>query len=184
MNDKKSMHPGWIILLLLVLPPVGLVLLGEQHHIKPFFKICIGLCYGLILFLFIQHYQLVPRTMVSETLRHDAEKVQYKMLRIEYPSSLPNGLKEYVQKEDTETWVQVFIEVTNIGKQEIYYISLIDSPVLITKSGSIDPDLSLSHEPFGEISPQETKTGYLVFRLNPDQAPVTFQIASYSANLQ
>ena len=122
--------------------------------------------------------------MIAETLHHDSEKVQYKMLRVEYPSMLPNGLKENVQKEDTETWVQVFIEVTNIGKQKMYYISLIDSPVLITETGSIDPDLSLSYEPFGEISPQEAKTGYLVFRVNPDQAPVTFQIASYSASLR
>ena len=184
MNEKKPLHPGWVVLFLLLLPPVGLILLGEQRDVKPFFKICIGLCYGLILLLMIQHYQLVPKVMISETLQHDAEKVQYKMLHVEYPTSLPNGLREIVQKEDKEIWVQVFIEVTNIGKQKIYYISLIDTPVLITEFGSIDPDLSLSYEPFGEISPQETKIGYLVFRVNPDQTPVTFQIASYSASLR
>lgn len=184
MKETKSLHPGWIVLALLLFPPLGLILLGELKTIKPFFKISIAICYGLFFILLIQNYRLVPRTDTSESFQHETEQVQYQYLRAEYPSSLPNGVKEMVQKDDDETWVQVFLTVTNTGKKKIYYISLLDSPVLVTETGTIDPDLSLSFEPFGEISSQETKTGYLVFRVKSGQMPSTFQIGSYSANLR
>ena len=169
---------------MVLFPPLGLILLGEYREIRPLFKISIGICFGLLFLLLIQNYRLVPKTDTSETVQHESEQVEYQFVRVEYPAELPNGVKEMVQKDDSETWVQVFLKVTNKGKHKIYYVSLLDNPVLITESGTIDPDLSLSYEPFGEISPRETKTGYLVFRIDEEKLPVSFQIASYTANLR
>jgi hypothetical protein len=184
MNEKKQLHPGWVVLSLLLFPPLGLILFGERCEVRLFYKVCIALCYGVFLVLFIQYYQIIPRTPTKQHLQHTSEQIQYAMSKVEYPVILQNGIKEMVRKEEDEKWVQVFFEVTNAGENKMYYISLLDSPVLITKNGRADPDLSLSFEPFGEISPHETKTGYLVFRIAADEVPVTFQIGAYTANLQ
>lgn len=114
----------------------------------------------------------------------NTEKVQYRMTRVEYPFELVNGVKETINRPENEQWIQVFFEVTNEGTNKLYYISLTDNPMVLTDDEAISPDLSLSYEPFGEILPEETKSGYLVFRLPAGKKGITFQIASYTANLQ
>lgn len=184
MEQKKAIHPIWVLFLLFLLPPVGLVLLGEQNTVKPFYKYCIALCYGVLLLILLLHYQITPRTSHENTGLQDNEQVQYRMIRVEYPFELVNGAKETIIKPENEEWIQLFLEVTNTGINNIYYISLTDNPVVLTGEEAISPDLSLSFEPFGEMAPNETKAGYLVFRIPREKKGITFQIASYTASLQ
>jgi len=184
MEQKKANHPIWIIILLFLLPPVGLVLLGEQKTVKSFYKYSISLCYVLLLFIFLLHYQIAPKTNQEKTGMQNTEKVQYKMTRVEYPFELVNGVKETINRPENEQWIHVFLEITNEGSNKLYYISLTDNPIVLTGDEAISPDLSLSFEPFGEILPGEMKSGYLVFRLPASKKGITFQIASYTANLQ
>jgi hypothetical protein len=163
--------------------PVGLVLLGANRKISWLSKILLSLSMAIIILVFFIYFQPIPRKQNQANFSVSADMIQYKINQFYTKTSLINGLQEKVEPKENEIFLCVDIEVTNEGDRKLFYVSLIDNPVVETVINKYYPDLTLSEEPFGDIKPKQTLSGFLVFRIPEDEKPITFKIASLSKKI-
>jgi hypothetical protein len=185
MNNKllKFLHsPFLIVMLVFLLPPLGLILLGNHPRISIIAKISTGLIVGIFLLLFFFQYQWTPKLPSNNT--NKAEQLKYEFIRLEYPEELKNSLDETVKPEGEQNFVKLFFSVENLGEKAIFYASLIDQPRLIGTEESYAPDLTLSKEPFGNLGSKHKAEGYLVFVVPLEATLQSFLIAGQEFALQ
>jgi hypothetical protein len=75
-----------------------------------------------------------------------------------------------------EVFLKVSFNVTNTSEKEFFYVSLLDQPFISNVTGEkILPDATISDDPFGTIQPNETKSGFFLFRV-----PLHFDVQSFT----
>lgn len=183
MEKREDYSAILIVLLCLTVFPIGLVLLGANPKVKLISKIMVSLMYVAILIVFLSYYRVIPKQTNSVSLTGSTEKIEYNIKRFYTKESLINGIMETIKPNEQETFFCVDLEVTNQGDNKVFYVSLIDDPKVETETGVFYPDLTLSKEPFGDIKPGQTLTGYLVFRLPVQEKPLKFKISDLSRNI-
>ncbi len=175
-NLKKLLQfPLTIILLMIFMPPLGLLLLGNHPHIRLGIKVCLGILLSAMLLILIANFQIIPRA--EAPLEHPLEIFSYQFHDLNYAYTTINSLKEPLEAEEGFKFAQLDISVTNHSKRTQFYASLIDQPKLYTEHGSYSPDLTLSRDPFGNLEPQSTTKGYFIFVLPEEEHAVRFLIA-------
>jgi hypothetical protein len=174
--------PILIILLVFLLPPLGLVLLGNHPRLSIVAKISTGLIVSIFLILFFFQYQWSPKLPSNKLSK--IEQLTYEFINIEYSNELNNSLNEPVQAETEHYFVKLFFSVENIGEKTIFYASLIDQPQLIGDQQNYAPDLTLSREPFGNLGSKKKAEGYLVFEVPIKEKLHNFIIADQEFSLQ
>jgi len=66
-----------------------------------------------------------------------------------------------------EVFLKVSFNVTNTSEMEYFYVALLDQPFISNVTGEkILPDATISGDPFGTIQPNETKSGFFIFRVS------------------
>lgn len=175
-NFKKILQfPVIIILLLILMPPLGILLLGNHPNIRLGIKVCLGILLSAMLFILMAHFQIVPRT--ETLLEHPLDFFSYQVHDFYYASTTLNGLDQPLEAEEGFKFAQLDLSVTNQSIKTQFYASLIDQPELYTDHGVYAPDLTLSREPFGNLEPQSTTQGYLIFVLPEEEHAIRFLIA-------
>jgi hypothetical protein len=183
MKNKWYQSPLFIILMCFFCFPVGLVLLGSNDKIKWLSKILLSLTYFVVILVFFMYYQPVPRKKTMSNIPASTENIVYKINRIYTKESLMNGLLETIKPAENEIFLCVDLDVTNTGDKAVFFISLVDDPKIETSLNKYYPDLTLSQDPFGEINPKETLSGFLVFRIPVNEKPVAFKISNLTKSI-
>lgn len=174
--------PFLIVLLVFLLPPLGLILLGNHPRLSIFAKISTGLIVSIFLLLFFFQYQWTAK--IPSNNINKAEKLKYEFIRLEHPEEVKNSLDETIKPEVEQSFIKIFFSVENLGEKPIFYASLIDQPRLIGTEESYAPDLTLSKEPFGNLSSKNKAEGYLVFVVPSEAKLQSFLIADQEFTLQ
>ncbi len=172
---KILCHPVIILILLLILPPLGLVLIGNHPKIKLGTKVCTGFLLGSMLIILLLHFQIAPRTQSGETPPLDI--FTYQFLGFHYSPTALNSFNDTFEAEDGFIFAKVEISVINQSKKEQFYVSLVDQPKLYTDQESYSPDLTLSRDPFGYLDAQSRTKGYFIFIIPKEENAVRFLIA-------
>jgi hypothetical protein len=180
-KDKLIFSPILIILLIFLLPPLGLILLGNHPRLSLFAKISSACIVSIFLLLFFFQYQFTPR-LPADSLKK-TETLQYELISIEYPKELQNSIDKLTEAKQDHHFVQVFFSVENMGEKSIFYASLIDQPQLIGTEETFMPDLTLSREPFGSLGSKKKAEGYLVFVIPIEAKLQRFVIADQEFSL-
>jgi hypothetical protein len=129
------------------------------------------------------YYQPVPRKKAISNFSAATENITYKVNRIYKKDSLVNSISETIKPKTDEIFLCVDIDVTNSGDKTVFYVSLVDDPKIETGTNIYYPDLTLSMDPFGEINPKKTVSGFLVFRIPADEKPTVFKISNLIKNI-
>ena len=151
MEKKDNYSPILTILLCLLVFPVGLVLLGANTKVKMVSKIIIAFVYTLIIVVFFTFYQPIPRKKTLPNLSGSTENIQYTINRFYKKEALINGIHETIKPGEKEIFYCVDIDVTNLGDNKVFFVSLIDDPKVETSSGYFYPDHEYS---YGNEPPQ------------------------------
>lgn len=180
-NELLS-SPTFIIVLVFLLPPLGLILLGNHPRLSIVAKISTGLLVSIFFMLFFFQYQWSPKTPLKQLGK--IEQVSYKYIRTEYSQKIENSLGELSEADIEFHFVKLFYSVENKGEKSIFYASLIDQPQLIGSNQRYSPDLTMSREPFGNIGAKKKAEGYLVFEVPIKEKLHSFMIADHEFSLQ
>lgn len=183
MKIKWYQSPLFIAILCLLVFPVGLMLLGSDRHVRWFSKLLVSIAYMVIILVFFVYYEPVPRKNTVSNISASTETVEYKINRFYLKGETLNGLSETVKPLEDEIFLFVDLEVMNAGDKKLFFISLVDDPKVMTESGVFYPDLTLSREPFGEIEPKQTQSGFLVFRIPAGEKLNEFRISDLRSDI-
>ncbi|MBA4318885.1 MAG: hypothetical protein C0412_10830 [Flavobacterium sp.] len=183
MKNKWYESSALTIALCFLVFPIGLVLLGSNQKIKWFSKVLLSMTYVVIIAVFFIYYQPIPRKQQVSNISATTESIRYKINRFYTKELLTNGLKENVKPSLNEIFMCVEIEVTNSGDKKVFFVSLVDDPKIETSKDKYYPDLTLSQDPFGEINPGQTLSGFLVFRIPADEQLINFRISNLSKKI-
>lgn len=183
MKNKWYQSPIFISIMCLLCFPIGLVLLGSSQKANWFSKILLSLTYVVIILVFFMYYEPVPRKRTVSYQTASTEDIRYNIKRVYKKDSLLNGLMEAVQPSKDEFFLCIDIDVTNEGEKTVFFISLVDDPKVESGRNKYYPDLTLSQDPFGDIDPKKTVSGYLVFRIPKSEKSGVFRISNQTRNI-
>ena len=177
--DRWYENPSVIVLFLILLPPVGLVLLGNSKNPSIAWKFSISLLVFAIVIYVGSQYKLV-RNFTDEVPNLSIEQLEYSNVVISSENSAFTITGKKIDVPDSEKFLKVSYTISNNEAEEIYYISMLDEPCLEDVDGErVMPDLSISQEPFGLILPNESKTGFLFFRFSKSFIPENFLVRGF-----
>lgn len=180
-NELLS-SPIFIIVLIFLLPPLGLILLGNHPRLSIVAKISTGLLVSIFFVLFFFQYQWSPKPPSKQPGGN--EQLSYEYIKKEYSQQIENSLGELSKADIEFHFVKLFYTVENKGEKSIFYASLLDQPQLIGSNQKYSPDLTLSREPFGNIGANKKAEGYLVFEVPSEEKLHSFMIAGQEFSLQ
>lgn len=145
----------------------------------------IGVLFVIFLVSFFHYFKIVPKVRINQKNGEAEEKVEYSYKKAYYIDSIKNSLDEEIKPKENEIFLCISYSAKNISKKEIFYVSIVDDPKIITEDGEeFSPDLSLSKEPFGDLEAGEIKEGFLTFRIPKNLKPKSFRIGNYSKDIK
>lgn len=138
----------------------------------------------VFLVLFFNNFSIIPKKNVNNQ-KNLKEEIVYSCKNSYYVETIFNSLGEEVKPKEDEKILCVQFSVKNAGERTIFYVSIVEDPVIITEANNeYSPDLSISDEPFGDLGVDELKEGFLAFRIPKDEKPKTFKIGNYSVDIK
>ncbi len=177
---KKKHHsflssPILIMLLVFILPPLGLILIGNHSKLSISVKILSGIVASIFVLLFFFQYQWQPRSKIVEKPLN--VQFSYQFQGYSFPELVLSSLDNMIPAPDDGRFVRIDYTITNLSDIPSFYISLLENPLLMTEAKEYVPDLTLSREPFGTIEPKQNMEGYLIFQVPANEIPQYFKIA-------
>jgi len=147
-------------------------------------RIAIGVLFVLLLISFFKNFDVTPKREENQQTGVKEELI-YSYKNSHYAESLVNSIGLEIKPKEDEKFLCVNYSVKNVGKKDIFYVSIVDDPKVITlEQKEFSPDLSISKEPFGDLRVNESKEGFLSFRIPKDEKPRLFRIGSYSIDIK
>ncbi len=177
-TDKKGFwyESNWVILVSnLLLPPLGLVLLGNSRHVSMLWKCFVAFIATVCMGCFIWQLSFVPPVENSQ-FQLTGSPIVYSNIMLDTPLEITSIYNVAAKPSKDEVFLKVSFDVTNTSEKEYFYISLLDQPFVSNITGEkILPDATISSDPFGTIQPNETKSGFFIFRV-----PLHFDVQSFT----
>lgn len=148
------------------------------------FKIAITALFVVLLVSFFKNFSIVPKKQINQQ-KNVKEELIYSYKNSYYAESLVNSIGEEIKPKDDEKFLCINYSVKNVGKKDIFYVSIVEDPKIITEDrNEFSPDLSISKEPFGDLGVSESKEGFLAFRIPKEEKPMTFRIGNYLVDIK
>ncbi|MCK5848058.1 MAG: hypothetical protein KAH01_02525, partial [Caldisericia bacterium] len=119
--------PSVIVVLLFLVPPVGLVLLGNSKKTNIVWKLLIGVLVFAIFAYVGSQYKLTKNTN-EELSTLSIEQIEYSEVLITFENSAVSMNGKEVSASSDEKFLKVLYTINNSGSEEIYYISMLDDP--------------------------------------------------------
>jgi hypothetical protein len=177
-TDNKGFwyESNWVILVSnLLIPPLGLVLLGNSRHISLLWKCIIAFIATILIVCIIWQFPFIP-PIENKQFQPTQSPIEYSNITLDVPLQITSSYNVTIKPTKDEVFLKVLFEITNTSEKEYFYISLLDQPFISNSVGEkILPDATISSDPFGTIQPNEIKSGFFIFRV-----PLHFDVQSFS----
>lgn len=183
MKNKWYQSPIVIVFMCLLVFPVGLLLLGSSQQVRWLTKSLVSLTFILVIIIFFIYYEPIPRRKSVTNIPATTETIEYKIKKYYSKNETINGILETVKPVENEFFFFVEFDVTNNGEKTVFYISLVDDPKVVSNTNTFYPDLTLSQEPFGDLKPKQTLSGFLVFRIPVGENLLKFKVSNLTKDI-
>ncbi|MDD4029406.1 MAG: hypothetical protein PHX86_06850 [Caldisericia bacterium] len=175
-NKEFWYEKSWVLLVTnLLIPPLGLVLLGNAKKISLPWKCTIAL--SLYILIACIAWVQFPPFFASKTDSPSTftNTIQYANISFEEVSAITTPQNLVVKPAKDEFFLKVNFQVSNEGSEEYFYISHLDQPYIYSSDGErLYFDATISMDPFGNIEPKEILSGFFLFRI-----PTNFNAQSF-----
>jgi hypothetical protein len=180
-NKQYWYEENWVLLVTnLLIPPLGLVLLGNSRNISLAWKCSIALLLSVAIVCFA--VQLTPMFSTDKkNVTTFQNPIQYFHITFEEVSTVTTPQNLIVKPAQEEFFLQVHFEIYNDSDEEFFYVSQLDQPYIYSSDGDrLNFDATISMDPFGNIEPKEILSGFFLFRIPPNFKAQTFLIQGNS----
>ncbi|HPJ12628.1 MAG TPA: hypothetical protein PLV00_04455 [Caldisericia bacterium] len=168
-TDRKGLwyESNWVLLISnLLIPPLGLVLLGNSRHVSMLWKCIVAFIATVCMGCLIWQLSFVP-SVENRQFQLTESPMVYSNITLDTPPEITSLYGVTAKPLKDEVFLKVSFNVTNTSEMEYFYVALLDQPFISNVTGEkILPDATISGDPFGTIQPNETKSGFFIFRVS------------------